>query len=213
MQRNFHVRFLGGVSYPVWQALSYATNLLGYSSMRKQITMRKLILLSIYTIFAVSCETGEFNLDNPDVEEFVNQIKSGEYDYYEKGENGEDLWLLMPNFKDHHISSLLEFSKDTTHIELFPVNPISSLPPYPNDRQYQILGECLLWTIEGIRNGTGYGSLVPYLIDTSKKEYPKSLNGEKILEVRDLYLSWWSNFKDKNWKDNSALDGSPFKWR
>jgi len=175
--------------------------------------MRKLILLWIYTVFAISCETGDFNLDNPDVEDFVNLIKSGKYDYYEKGEDGEDLWLLMPNFNEHHISSLLEFSLDTTHIELFPVNPISSLPPYPNDRQYQILGECLLWTIEGIRNGTGYGSLVPYLIDTSKKEYTKSLNGEKILVVRDLYLSWWSNFKDKNWKDVGALDGLNYKWR
>ena len=175
--------------------------------------MRKLILLSIYTIFAVSCETGEFDFDNPDVEEFVNQIKSGEYDYYEKGENGEDLWLLMPNFKDHHISSLLEFSEDTSHIELFPVNPISSLPPYPNDRQYHILGECLLWIIEGIRNGTGYGSLVPYLLDTNNMEYPKALNGEEILDVRKLYISWWSNFKDKNWKDNSPLEESSYKWR
>jgi len=36
--------------------------------------------------------------NNPEVEKFVQQLKNGTYDYYEKGENGEDLWLLIPNF-------------------------------------------------------------------------------------------------------------------
>ncbi len=175
-------------------------------------TVRKLLLLSIFIMPYASCEKSEFDLNFPNVEEFVQLLKSGTYDYYEKGENGQDLWLLMPGFTKNHISSLLETSKDTSHIKDFPINPVSSLPPYPNDRQYFILGECLLWTIEGIRNGTGYGSLVPYLIETSSKENPKILSGAEILVVRDLYLDWWSKYTFGNWKDISPLEGSPYKW-
>jgi hypothetical protein len=118
----------------------------------------------------------------------------------------------MPNFVKHHIQSLIDFSIDTSHINDFPVNPISSRTPFPNDRQYFILGECLLWTVEGIRNGTGYGSLDPYLFDTTSIENPKGLKGYQLLVVRSYYKDWWSNFNGKDWKENNPLEGSPYRW-
>ena len=67
----------------------------------------------------------------------------------------------MPNFTERHIQSLIDFSKDTSHIATYPFNPISSRTSFPYGRNHCILGECLLWTVEGIKNGYGYGSLDP----------------------------------------------------
>ena len=174
--------------------------------------MRMLFLSTILAIICIGCEKYEFDPNNPEVKKFVQQLKNGTYDYYEKGENGEDLWLIMPNFVKHHIQSLIDFSIDTSHINDFPVNPVSSRTPFPNDRQYFILGECLLWTVEGIRNGTGYGSLDPYLIDTSLIEYHRGLKGYQLLVVRSYYQDWWSIYQDGDWKEKNPLEGSPYGW-
>ena len=176
--------------------------------------MRRLSFIAILVLLCFGCEKDKFDIDNPDVEIFVRQLKNGTYDCYEKGETGENLWLLMPKFTRSHIQSLIEFSKDTTHITDFPINPISSRRPYPEGREYFILGECLLWTVEGIRNGYGYGSLDPFLIDTvlAESERDKGLNGDEILIVRDIYKNWWDNFKDSDWKNKNPLQGTSYIW-
>lgn len=103
----------------------------------------------------------------------------------------------------------LEISNDTSYIKNFPLNPISSGVPFPYERQYIMLGECLLWTVEGIRNGSGYGSLNPVLVDTITG---RGLNGSEILTVRDHYQDWWSNYEQNGWKEKDPLEGTP-KWR
>lgn len=164
-------------------------------------------------LFSMGC-TKEFKLEDPDVEIFVDQLKKGTYNCVEKGENGEELWLLMPKFTGDHISHLLDFSNDTTHIHEFPINPISSRRPFPEGRDYFILGECLLWTVEGIRNGYGFGSLDPFLIDTTKafSERYKGLTGAEILVVRNLYTQWWNDFKNGDWKNKNPLDQTSYRW-
>lgn len=174
--------------------------------------MKRITLIALLIFPILSCEKDKFDLNNPNVEQFVQQLKNGTYIQYEKGENGENLWLLMPNFTKNHIQSLIDFSKDTSHINNFPINPISSRTPFPNDRDYFILGECLLWTVEGIRNGNGFGSLDPYLIDITSGEVHKGLKGSGILIVRDSFQVWWSNFKDSDWKEKNPLDGTPYRW-
>lgn len=176
--------------------------------------MRKLSFNIILILLCIGCEKEKFDIDKPDVAVFVKQLKNGTYDYYEKGENGENLWLLMPKFTRSHIQSLIDFSKDTTHISDFPVNPISSRRPYPEGREYFIIGECLLWTVEGIRNGYGYGSLDPFLIDTSLAESirHKGLKSVEILIVGDIYKIWWNNFKDSDCKDKNPLQETPYRW-
>lgn len=143
--------------------------------------MNRITLIVLLFFPILSCEKDKFDLNNPNVEQFIHQLKNGTYTQYEKGENGEILWLVMPEFTKNHIQSLIDFSKDTSHINNFPVNPISSRTPFPNNRNYFILGECLLWTVEGIRNGNGYGSLDPYLIDISSGEVHRGLKVVKFL--------------------------------
>ena len=176
--------------------------------------MSKLSFIAILVLLCIGCEKDKFDIDNPDVEIFVKQLKDGTYDYYEKGETGENLWLLMPKFTRSHIQSLIAFAKDTSHITNFPTNPISSRRPFPEGRDYFILGECLLWTVEGIRNGYGYGSLDPFLIDTSMSESErfKGLKCIEILIVRDIYKDWWNNFKDNDWKDINPLEETSYRW-
>ena len=176
--------------------------------------MRRLSFITILILLCIGCEKDKFNIDNPDVEIFVKQLKNGTYDCYEKGETGENLWLLMPKFTRRHIQSLIDFAKDTTHITDFPINPISSRRPFPEGRDYFILGECLLWTVEGIRNGYGYGSLDPFLIDTSKAESErlKGLKCIEILIVRDIYKDWWNNYKDNDWKGKNPLGETSYRW-
>jgi len=128
--------------------------------------MKKWILFTMIGVLLMGCKKDSFDINNPDVKKFVKQLKSGTYGEYERNEKGERLWLKMPNFRQEHIAALIELSKDTTHIQKFPTNPISSRTPIPQGRDYFILGECLLWIVDGIR---GASSLDPYLVDTSKK--------------------------------------------
>ena len=176
--------------------------------------MKNNLFFIILILSSFGCEKDKFDVHNPNVERFVNQIKSGTYSCYEKGENGENLWLIMPEFTEEHIQALIELSEDTTHITNYPFNPVSSRTPYPTGRDYCILGECLLWTVEGIRNDFGYGSLAPYLVDTSKTENVRydGLNCDEILIVRDNYLDWWNNNKNKNWKEIYPLKETNYIW-
>lgn len=164
-------------------------------------------------------EDCSFDIDNPDVDLFVSLLKAGTYNCYEKNEYGENLWLIMPKFNQNHLEPLLEYAKDTTHITKFPANPMSSRPPYPNGRDYFILNECLLWIVEGIRTGQGsefkFPSLDPYLINNSKPatEREKGLTITEILEVGELYYSWWHNSAIFEWwLRNPPLEGTSYSW-
>lgn len=158
-------------------------------------------LISFFTVALFSsCDNDdELNLNNPDVGTFVNLLKKGEYPFYAKGDGGENLWLLMPKFTKEHIPELLEYAKDTTHIKSFPTNPISSKGPFAPGRDYYILGEGLLWIVQGIRSGSEYGSLVPYMVKSDQSEgiIFTSLTTSEILEVRTKYLNWWKSYNDK----------------
>lgn len=176
--------------------------------------MRKLIFIACVALFLTSCEKDNFDIDHPDVATFVQQIKTQTYKVYEKGENGEKLWLKMPHFTEENIPELIEFAKDTTHITKFPYNPLSSMTPFPAGRDYSILGECLLWVVEGIRRESEYASLNSYLVNTSlsENERYKGLKGADILIIRNAYQSWWDNFKDKDWKNTNPLDNTSCVW-
>jgi len=174
--------------------------------------MRNLICIAISFLFCIGCEKNEFDPNHPNVAKFVQQIKNGTYNCYEIDDKGNRLWPVMPKFTNDHIQSLISFAKDTSHVEIYPTNPMSSRTPKPEGRQYFILGECLLWTAEGIRNGHGYGSLDPYLIDTTK-EYPfRGVSGKEILIVRNFYQHWWTSYKNQNWQDKNPLEGKPYRW-
>ncbi len=189
----------------------------------------KIITVSVLIISLLSCEKsifdGEdpkpvtcliyrFDIKNPDVDIFVGQLKNGTYNEYEKSETGENLWLKMPEFEKKHISKLIELAADTTHIRKFLTNPLSSRWPKPLGRDYFILGEGLLWIVEGIITGKQYPSLDPYLINTSlpKKDKYKGISAKEVLQIQRIYKKWWESNKHKDKAINSPLNNTVYRW-
>jgi len=155
-------------------------------------------------------------LNNPDVKEFVFRVKNNSYDIYEISETGEKLWLIMPDFTANDIPDLLKYASDMASISDFPTNPISSIPPYHNEDGTLILGECLLWTIEGIRIDSKYGSLTPILLKNRSNDpsIPSEyLDKEEILLVKAIYDQWWVDNKNSNWKVIDPLEDTIYSWR
>ena len=164
-----------------------------------------IISLSLFWLMGTSCHKDEFDAKSPDVDQFVGILISG--DYFEKV--GYDL----PDFSDKHIEQLLFYLNDTTRLDEFPSNPVSS--KYTNPK---ILCECLLWTIDGIRFGSKCPSLEPCLIDTSTysdlKGYPR-VSGKKLIEISNLYINWYNEYKKnptETLKKKNLFENTPFKW-
>ncbi len=176
--------------------------------------MKKLLFFIGLIIFCSSCEKNNFDIDNPNVEMFVKQLKNGTYNKYEKNEKAENLWLMMPKFSKKHITSLIEFSKDTTHIKEFPINPMSSRRPFPEGRSYFILGECLLWIVDGVVKETTYSSLDPFLIDTSKidSQKYKGITTNEVLLIQEIYKQWWNENKNKEKIIVNPLENTSYRW-
>lgn len=171
----------------------------------------KKILLPILLLIFFSCEDESFNPENPSVGKFVQMLEDGEY----KPPYTDPL----PQFKSYDISSLLQHSKDLREIPAFPVNPISSYIPVP----YK-LGECLLWTIEAIRQSSptaeqlNFPSLAPVLIleEAPEGEGDRRLNDAELLKVHQLYVDWWEKKADKSFQELQKIDplaGSGYRWR
>lgn len=178
--------------------------------------MKNLIIFAVLIFCCASCGKDDFNVDNPDVEQFVQQIKDGTYDRYELGENGENLWTIMPNFKKEHIPLLIDLAKDTSLVcpcSHFPTNPISSIPPYRiNDNKACIMiGEYLLWCVEGIIEGNTFASLTPILRNQNYRD-DERLNGEEILKVREIYQDWWEEYGATD-NNISPLEETIYQWR
>lgn len=169
------------------------------------------MLLSLIILVLSACKKEGFDINNPDVDVFVSQLKNGTYNERETDEKGNPLWLKMPRFEHKHIARLIELSKDTTHIQEFPTNPISSWRPIPNGRDYFIVGECLLSIVNRISGGH---SLSSHLVDTSKNvtDRLKGVTAMEILMISDKYQQWWNNYKDGDWKGNNPLADTPYKW-
>lgn len=164
--------------------------------------MKKNYLFFLFVLIAFGCKKS-FDPANPDTDQFISLVKKGDHDPYQ-----------LPKFKASHIDRLLELAKDTSHIAGFPGNPISSRSslPGPDGRSYMILSECLLWTVEGIRNGSGYGSLNPYLIIPG--ETANSLNGKEILEIRETYKKSWEETGKSltRWSAENPLQNTLYRW-
>jgi len=142
------------------------------------------------------------------VDEFVKQLKDGECDSYKE----------LPKFDPNDIPALLGYADDFQEISCFPVSLVSSYLPY----RY-VLGECLLCTIELIKQKTGednwnYSLWVPMLVKDEYGSDPESgmLNNVELLEVYNLYYDWWvENSKDKEFdefRDIDVLKDSGYHW-
>jgi len=179
--------------------------------------MKYLIIFSFFAIFCTSCDKGDFDIKNPDVRKFVEQLKNGSYDEFETGENGERLWAKMPDFQMKDVQLLISLSKDTEMIspcDHFPVNPMSSIPPYRfnNGKESIMIGEFLLWCVEAIIEGRDFASLTPVLVDL-KSNPDDRLTGEEVLAVRKIYRDWWERNGHLEDRMDLPLDGTEYCWR
>jgi hypothetical protein len=164
--------------------------------------MKRNYLFFLLVLIAFGCKKS-FDPANPDADQFISLVKKGGHDPHE-----------LPRFNASHIDRLLELAIDTSHIAGFPGNPISSRSslPGPDGRKYMILSECLLWTVEGIRNGSGYGSLNPYLVVPSEKM--SGISVKEILEVREMYKSSWQGTGKSltKWASENPLENTGYRW-
>ncbi|MGV8094200.1 MAG: DUF4943 family protein [Mangrovibacterium sp.] len=159
------------------------------------------VILSILTF----CQKNEFDIKNPNVDEFVRLVKDG--NYFDKG--GYELL----DFTFSHIDRLIFYLNDTASVKTFPSNPLSS--KYTNPK---ILNECIMWTIDGIRLENKYPSLEPCLINTSV--YSEStgysrLSGKELLELSEVYMNWYSEYKknpSEQLKIRNLLENTTYKW-
>lgn len=178
----------------------------------------KQTILIILTVFMCFGCTDNFDLGNPNVKQFVLQLKDGSYNEYYKGEDGEKLWTKFPKFTMKDIPLLIESAKDTTLINPynhFPVNPISSIPPYrtnENSKSGIMLGEYLLWSVETIINNGEYPSLTP-LLGQEKNSQQTGLTGKEILAVREKYQNWWNDYGKNGNLNVLPLSGTAYWWR
>jgi len=51
--------------------------------------MKTLVTVCLLSVMCLGCERGRFDVSNPDVTEFVKQLKNGTYDQYEWTEDGD----------------------------------------------------------------------------------------------------------------------------
>ena len=165
----------------------------------------KAYLLILSLISLISCSKNAFDINDPDVDEFVSIVKNGNY-FIEVG-------YELPNFSLEHIAGLLHYSKDTSWIEEFPSNPLSSRYTMP-----KILNECIFWIIDGIRYSNKYPSLEPCLRDTSdfsETEGYSRLSGRELIDVADLYLDWYDAYKTNHSEDirtKNIFKNTSYRW-
>ena len=166
-------------------------------TMKKTITI---ICLTIVVMVTNSCNEKDFDLQNPNVGQFVSLLKTG--NYFEK------VGYELPNFSINDIGELIKYLGDTTEIAGFPVNPVSSKLTFP-----KILNECIMWTIEGIRLEKKYASLEPALRDKSTN-YSRLTNKQLII-MSEKYLDWYNEYKanpSETVRKKDLLENTTYTW-
>lgn len=143
--------------------------------------------------------------DNPDVDDFINQLISGNYESYE-----------LPEFNRNDIPALLKYRNENTIIKNFPRNPISSY--------WQAeckLGIYALWTIESIRaTETNSDNLIgrfpsqnPVLAFRDTTKLQLVFDDQSHKEAARAYNDWWNSFyifQDKMKVD--PLKTTKYRW-
>ncbi|MEG1563639.1 MAG: DUF4943 family protein [Bacteroides sp.] len=172
--------------------------------------MKKILimLLAVFAVFAMaSCSEETLDYNNPDVELFVKQLKSGSY----HTQNARGL-VEVPAFAEKDIPSLLKYADD--------LDIIPSFPTAYNDNSGKIrLGECILWTIESIRLGF-HASLGCKMVRANAPNYEALyfLSNEEVLDAAARYHRWWEGrqYPRTAWTIDPCYDeplcGSGYRW-
>lgn len=173
--------------------------------MKKTLIM---LLVIIVTVLAyMGCSNEELDYNNPNVTLFVKKIKSGTYNI--KNERGV---VEVPHFTEKDIPELLKYAEDLTVIPSFP-------SVYNTNSGKIRLGECMLWVIEEIRQGTD-PSLGCKMVLANAENYEPAyfLTDEEVLDAVACYRRWWEGrkFPKTVWSIDPCYDnplcGSGYRW-
>jgi len=161
-------------------------------------------LIIFITLFGlIGCEKQEIN--NPEVETYINLLKSNQYESPE-----------LPAFQPSDIAALLIYRNDTLVITDFPHNMISSLWA-PECK----LGMFVLWTIESIRAVSinseyligRFPSQNPILDLRNAPELNLVFDEKSHMDAAKAYYDWWhSNPIFKNKMNIDPLRNTDYKW-
>jgi hypothetical protein len=175
-----------------------------------------LVLIAILVCFC-GCNDNEFDLHEPEVMLFVEQIKNGTYNEFHYNDAGERIWALMPEFGLEHVPQLVALAADTSFIpelDCVPFNPMSSRTPWPLDRPEKIyLGEYLLWCAQYAIEGH-FPSLDPFIVNSNREEIGYGINGKEVLEIRTIYQNWWQEYGSRGITKETPqpLSDTSYRW-
>lgn len=174
--------------------------------MMKNTLILSALLLSLM-MFVGGCSHVEMDYTNPDVDLFVKQLKAGTYNV--KNEKGV---VVVPLFEEKHIPQLLGYADDLSIIPSFP-------SAYTAGNGKIRLGECMLWIVESIRQGTAPSMGCKMVLAGAENYEPiYFLTDEEVLDAVALYRGWWEQRKlpRTRWTidpcHNNPLCGSGYRW-
>jgi hypothetical protein len=165
-----------------------------------RITIKLFMLTALLGI--IGCEK---QVDNPDVETYINQLKTNSYEAFE-----------LPAFMPSDIPALLNYRNETMVISDFPHNGISSLWA-PECK----LGMYVLWTIESIRAVEiesiyligRFPSQNPILALRASQELNLVYDTKSHEEAAKAYYDWWYSSYILNDKMNiDPLKDTDYRW-
>ena len=146
--------------------------------MKMKKTLMMLWMAVSLMVSLVGCSSEEMDYENPDVTVFVKQLKAGTYNM--KNEKGV---VEVPHFTEEDIPELLKYAEDLTIIPSFP-------SVYNTNNGKIRLGECMLWVIESIRQGTA-PSLGCRMVLANAENYEAIyfLTDDEVLDAARVYLA------------------------
>ena len=172
-------------------------------------TLNFLIIMVSLTILN-SCnknETEEYPNPNPNVEKYIELLKSNQYDS-----------INLPAFTYQDIPALLKYRNEAQIITNFPHNPISSF--WGSECK---LGMYVLWTIESIRAVAinskylimRFPSQNPILALRDSDELNLVYTDESHQIAAKAYYNWWENNKHKSFNEFKNIDplkSTNYRW-
>lgn len=170
-------------------------------------TLILLISILFFGIGFASCAHEELNYNSPDVDLFVKQLKEGSY----KTKNDKGV-VEVPVFTEKDVPELLKYAEDLTVIPSFP-------SVYNTNSGKIRLGECVLWVIERIRQGTSPSlGCKMVLVAADNYEPIYFLTDKEVLDAAACYRRWWENrqYPKTAWSIDPCFDnplcGTGYRW-
>ncbi len=171
-----------------------------------------LLFCTACTLLTGACTDETLDYNNPNVDLFVKQLKTGKYVVQEIDSTG--IAGTLPNFTYDDIETLLKYAEDLTEIPDFPLAPVS----YSAGGKLR-LGECILWTVETVRLGH-HASMGCKMVHVDALDYEGIyfLSDEEVQDAAARYRRWWEEHKypRTEWTVDPCYDdplcGSGYMW-